>query len=187
MSFAPKKWRHISATSPPLLQQNTLWALIVTNTLWFFSDMVFHPGSMWWSFGELQCTDAWASTWIIKSEFLRASMDISIFFLIFNWRLITLQYCGGLCHKMTWICHGCTCVPHPEPPLPPPSPSPPSGSSQRIGPECPVSCIEPGLVICFTYDNTQVSGLFSQIIPPSPSPTESNSLFFTSVSLCCLA
>ena len=25
--------------------------------------------------------------------------------------------------------------------------------------------------------------LFSQIIPPSPSPTESNSLFFTSVSL----
>ena len=29
--------------------------------------------------------------------------------------------------------------------------------------------------------------LFSQIIPPLPSPTESKSLFFTSVSLCCLA
>ena len=39
----------------------------------------------------------------------------------FNWRLITLQYCGGFCHTFTWISHGCTCVPHPDPPshLPP--------------------------------------------------------------------
>ena len=68
-------------------------------------------------------------------------------------------------------------------PLPPPSPSHPSGSSQCTSPECPVPCIEPGLVICFTYDNIHVSMLFSQIIPPSPSPTESKSLFFTSVPL----
>ena len=68
-------------------------------------------------------------------------------------------------------------------PLPPPSPSHPSGSSQCTSPEHPVSCIEPGLVISFTYDNIHVSMLFSQIIPPSPSLTESNSLFFTSVSL----
>ena len=40
------------------------------------------------------------------------------FFIIiyFNWRLITLQYCSGFCHMLTWISHGCTCVPHPEPP-----------------------------------------------------------------------
>ena len=67
--------------------------------------------------------------------------------------------------------------------LPPPSSSHLSGSSQFTGPEHPVSCIEPGLVIYFTYDNIHVSMLFSQIIPPSPSPTESKSLFFTSVSL----
>ena len=42
---------------------------------------------------------------------------------------------------------------------------------QRTSPEHPVSCIKPGLVICFTYDNTHVSMLFSQIIPPLPSPT----------------
>ena len=22
----------------------------------------------------------------------------------------------GFCHTLTWICHGCTCVPHPDPP-----------------------------------------------------------------------
>ena len=47
-----------------------------------------------------------------------------------------------------------------------------------------VSCIQPGLVICFTLDNIHVSMLFSQIIPPLPSPTESKSLFCTSVSFC---
>ena len=67
--------------------------------------------------------------------------------------------------------------------FPPPSLSHPSGSSQSTSPEHPVSCIEPGLVIYFTYDNIHVSILFSQIIPPSPSPTESNSGFFTSVPL----
>ena len=36
-----------------------------------------------------------------------------------------------------------------------------------------VSCIQPGLVICFTLDNIHVSMLFSWNIPPSPSPTES--------------
>ena len=46
-----------------------------------------------------------------------------------------------------------------------------------------VSCIQPGLVICFTLDSILVSILFSQNIPPSPSPTESKSLFCTSVSL----
>ena len=69
------------------------------------------------------------------------------------------------------------------PSLPPPTPPHPSGSSQCTSPEHPVSCIEPGLAICFTYDNIHVSVLFSQIIPPLPSPTESKRLFYTSVSL----
>ena len=32
-------------------------------------------------------------------------------FIYFNWRIITLQYCGGFCHTSTWISYGCTCVP----------------------------------------------------------------------------
>ena len=68
------------------------------------------------------------------------------------------------------------------PSIPPPSQSHPSGSSKCTSPEHPVSCIEPGLVIYFTYDNVHVSMLFSQIIPTSSSPTEPKSLFFTSLS-----
>ena len=60
--------------------------------------------------------------------------------------------------------------PNPEPPLPSLSPLHPSGLFQSTGFECPASYIELGLVICFTYGNIHVSRLFSQIIPPSPSP-----------------
>ena len=66
------------------------------------------------------------------------------------------------------------------------NPSPtfhPSGSSQCTCPKHPVSCIEPGLAICFSYDIIHVSMSFSQIIPPLPSPTEFKRLFYTSVFL----
>ena len=106
-----------------------------------------------------------------------------IFKIYFNWRLITLQYCGGFCHTFTEISHWVYMCSPSWTHLPPLSPSHSSGSSQCTSPEHPVSCIEPGLEICFTYDTIHVSMLFSQIIPPSPSPTESKRLFYTSVSL----
>ena len=37
-------------------------------------------------------------------------------FIFISWRLITLQYCSGFCHTLTWISHGVTCIPHPDPP-----------------------------------------------------------------------
>ena len=68
-------------------------------------------------------------------------------------------------------------------PLPPPTPYHLSGSSLCTSPKHPVSCIEHRLAIHFLHDSIHVSMPFSQIIPPSPSPTESKSLFNTSVSL----
>ena len=67
--------------------------------------------------------------------------------------------------------------------LPPPSPYHPSGSSQCTSPKHPVSCIKPGLATRFIYYIIHISMPFSQIIPPSPSPTEFKRLFYTSVSL----
>ena len=46
-------------------------------------------------------------------------------FSLISWRLITLQYCSGFCHTLTWISHSPSWSP-----LPPPSPPDPSGSSQ---------------------------------------------------------
>ena len=67
--------------------------------------------------------------------------------------------------------------------LPPPSPHHPSGSSQCTSPKHPVSRIEPQRATCFLHDILHVSMSLSQIFPPSPSPTESKRLFYTSVSL----
>ena len=67
--------------------------------------------------------------------------------------------------------------------LPPPSSYHPSGLSQCTSLKHPVSCIKLGLATHFIYDIIRVSLPFSKIIPPSPSPTESIRLFYTSVSL----
>ena len=67
------------------------------------------------------------------------------------------------------------CPPKPEFPQPPSLPCP-SGFSQSTSFGCSASCMT--MVIYFTYGNMHVSILLSQIIPPSPSPTESKSLLF---------
>ena len=108
--------------------------------------------------------------------------DFFFSFIFISWRLITLQYCSDFCHTLTWISHGFTCVPHPDPPshLPPHPiplglPSAPALSTLLMHPTWTGD-----LFHTWYY---HVSMLFSQIIPPSPSPIESKSLFYTSVSL----
>ena len=66
--------------------------------------------------------------------------------------------------------------------LPPPSPYQLSGSSQCASPKHPVSCIEPGLATRFIHDILHVSMPFSQIFPPSPSPTVHKTVLYISVS-----
>ena len=99
---------------------------------------------------------------------------------IFNF--FTLQYCIGFAIHQHESAMGVHVFPILNP-LPPPSPQHPPGSSHCTSLEHPMSCIKPGLAICFTYDNLHVSMPLSHIIPPFPSPTESKRLFYISVSL----
>ena len=89
-------------------------------------------------------------------------------FIFISWRLITLQYCSG------FAIHCCESAMdlHVFPiPIPPPAsfPIPSLWVFPVHQPRALVSCIQPGLLICFTLDNIHVSMLFSLNIPPSPS------------------
>ena len=104
-----------------------------------------------------------------------------LFYYFFNlFYFLTLQYCIGFSIYQHESATGIQVFPILNPP---PSPYHPCGLSQCTSPKHPVSCIEPGLVTRFIYDIIHVSMPFSQIIPPSPSSTESKRLFYTSVSL----
>ena len=117
----------------------------------------------------------------IQDKLLGQSLKLFFFSFIFiSWRLITLQYCSDFCHTLTWISHGFTCVPHPDPPSHLPPHLIPLGLPSA-----------PALSTCFMhttsasdlFDSILVSILFSQNIPHSPSPTDTQSLLCTSVSI----
>ena len=104
-------------------------------------------------------------------------------FFFFNFILFNFTIVYWFCHISKWICHSYTCVPHPEPSSLLPPHTIPLGHPSAPAPSIQLSCIKPGLVTRFIYDIIHVSMPFSQIIPRSPSPTESKRLFYTSVSL----
>ena len=115
---------------------------------------------------------------IIKSNYEFLLLRLIHFLKFFNYYyFFTLQYCIGFAIHQ----HASTTGVHVFPILNPPPTSlyHLSGSSQCTSPKLPVSCIEPGLAISIIH----VLMPFSQIFPPSPSPTESKRLFYTSVSL----
>ena len=58
--------------------------------------------------------------WLISITHICPNLEVpensSTFFFFFNFAILY-----SFCHTLTWVRHGCTCVPHPEPPshLPP--------------------------------------------------------------------
>ena len=109
--------------------------------------------------------------------------NINLFILIGGY---TLQYCIGFAIHQHESATGIHMFPILNP-LSPPSPFHPSGSSQCSSPKHPVSSTEPGLAIRFIYDIIHVSMPFSQIIPPSPSPTVQETVYtYVSLLLSCI-
>ena len=77
-------------------------------------------------------------------------------FIFIHWRLITLQYCSGFWHTLTWISHGFTCVPHPDPlsrlplhPIPLGLPSAPALSTHLMHPTWAGDLFHPWQYTCF--------------------------------------
>jgi len=98
----------------------------------------------------------------------------------FIWRLINLQYCIGSATHQHESATGVYVFP-----IWNPRPISLSIPSLQVIPvhQPQASGMEPGLAIRFLYDIIHASMPFPQIVPPSPSPTESKRLFYTSVSL----
>ena len=65
--------------------------------------------------------DGGLGEWVWKCPF---HWNFFFSFIFVSWRLITLQYCSGFCHTLTWISHGFTRIPHPDPPSHLPLPNP---------------------------------------------------------------
>ena len=106
---------------------------------------------------------------------------VFLFFLIFIFALFYFTILYWFCHTLTWIHHGCTCDPKHEPPSHLPPHNIPLGRPRAPAP----SMLYPASDIDWWFDSymiVHVSMPFSQIIPPSPSPSESKSPLYTSVS-----
>ena len=94
-------------------------------------------------------------------------------FIYFNCRLITLQYCSGFCHTLTWISHGCTCVPHPEPPshIPhhPIPEGPPSGLAQStLSHVSSLDWRSVSVILIYMFQCSSLKSSHRRLLPESP-------------------
>ena len=163
------RWRHptISSCRPLLLQPSVFPSIRV-----FSNESVLR---IWWrSIGVSASSSVLPKN--IQDRFPFFFFPVLFTFLLYNIVLV-LPYIDM---NLPWVN---MCSPS-WTPLPPPSLSHPSGSSQCTSPEHPVSCIEPGLVIRFTY----MFQCHSPISPcPRPLPQSPKDCSIYLCLFCCLA
>ena len=132
----------------------------------------------------------YSSIKLLKKKFaIDKELNLCVFsflffsFIFISWRPVTLQYCGGFCRTSTWIGHGCTCVPSSWTPSQlPPHPIPRCPRAPTLGAPLHASNLC-WWSISHTVIYIHIYIHISHFIPLLPFPTESKSLFFTSVSL----
>ena len=93
--------------------------------------------------------------------------------IFFNWRLITSQYCGGFGHTLTWISHGCTCVPHPEtpshiPPHPIPQGCPNRPAWSVLFHALNLDCWSISYMVIYTFQSCSLKSSHPRLLPKSP-------------------
>ena len=116
---------------------------------------------------------------LLKAFFKKSLLNLLqycfwVFFQIFYWSIIALQYCAGFCRTSTWITHR-HARPRPLEPPPPPTPPLPSRSPQSTGLSSPPA-------VPFTHGTGYASTPLSRFLPLSSSPAVSPSLLFLSAS-----
>ena len=93
---------HTQSESPPMTYlHNILIAYIPFITIWYC------PWMCTLGFICLSALEMWVAIFVLLTAPL-ATLFKNFLFIYFNWRLITLQYCTGFCHTLTWISYGCT-------------------------------------------------------------------------------
>ena len=94
-------------------------------------------------------------------------------FFNFNWRLITFRYCSGFCHTLTWISHGCTCVPHPKspshlPPHPIPQGHPSAPALSTLSHSSNLDWWSISHMVIYMFHCYYLKSSHPRLLPPSP-------------------
>ena len=97
----------VQGTLKSLLQHHSSKASILWHSAFFMVQL----SHLYMTTGKNVALTIW--TFVSKVMFLLFCFNFNFFI---SWRLITLHYCSGFCHTLTWISHGFPCVPHPDPP-----------------------------------------------------------------------
>ena len=111
-------------------------------------------------------------------------LDVGVIylFLMFIFTLFYFTILYWFCHTLAWIHHRCTCDPKHEPPSQLPPHNIPLGHPREPAPSMLYPASDIDWWFDLLHDSIHVSMPFSQIIPPSPSPSESKSPLYTPVS-----
>ena len=106
-------WAH-----PPTMQSNLLYSKSTDFDVHFIQNTT-PTDTSWGTFDQFSGFHGPIKSIHKVNHHYNYLLTVSFLFFSFifvSWRLITLQYCSGFCHTLTWFSHGFTCVPHPEPP-----------------------------------------------------------------------